>query len=108
MYSNIIKDRVLSPFGKIEKINAISKEVQIKRERYGARYIQEKNKGYTEQFRMEDKHMIYERPRFFPPTEVYLNHINSRREFIYALSINAHAVYQDKEDVLGKNIDAGI
>lgn len=108
MYINTIKDYFRLPSGKIERIDAISKKIKIKKEHYPSEYIQEKNKRKAEKFYMEDQPMKYQKPRFLSPTEVYLNHRNSQKELIYALSMNAHTIYQVKEDVLGKNIDVGI
>lgn len=106
MYTNMIKNNFYLPYGKIEGINNI--ETQTKREKYELKYIQEKKRKYMKKFYIKNRDIVYKQQVFQSPTEVYLNYISNDKEFIHALSINVHEVYETKEDVLGRNLDTAI
>ncbi|WP_169824252.1 hypothetical protein [Clostridium formicaceticum] len=102
----MIKNNFYLPYGKIQGINNI--EIQIKREKYELNYIQEKKRRHTKKFHIKNRDIVYKQQVFLSPTEVYLNYIGNDKEFIQALSINAHEIYETKEDILGKNLDTAI
>lgn len=94
-----------NPFGRTEKVTAVSRDLRTKREKYEAVHERQINRRYTDKVFIEGKYLSSKRLEFPSATEVYLNYINKNKELIYALSINTYPAYDIDDNNLGNNID---
>lgn len=97
-----------NPFGKTEKITAVSKDLRTKREKYEAVHEREISRKYIHRVFNGDRYLASKRLESSSTTEIYLNYINKNKDLIYGLSINTYPAYDIEENILGNNIDATI